>query len=152
MDRHDDYEPGSPFRSVFTKEIVPLIETRYHIAPGRRALLGLSRSTVGALDTCANSSIVFESCVLLAPAIPPAQFERVLPSASSPTRVLIETGSYDIPLVSDARALRHVLESRLLAVRYVETPEGHNHTAFRARLPSIMEQLFPPPRSSERPK
>ena len=32
VDRHDDYEPGSPFRAVFTGEIVPLIERRYGVA------------------------------------------------------------------------------------------------------------------------
>ena len=33
VDRHEDYEPGSPFRDVFTGEIVPLIEARFAVAP-----------------------------------------------------------------------------------------------------------------------
>jgi len=143
VDRHEDYAPGSPFRSVFTTEIVPMLERRYRVAGDRRALLGLSRSTVGALDTCAHSSVIFRSCALLAPAIPPGQFDAVLPTAGSQTRVLIETGTYDVPLVMDARALERVLQRRGVPVRYVESPEGHNHTAFRARLPALMEQLFP---------
>jgi len=127
---------------VFTTEIVPMLERRYRVAGDRRALMGLSRSTVGALDTCAHGAVVLQACVLLAPAIPSKQFDAVLPPAGSPTRVLIETGTYDVPLVTDARALGRVLERRGVPVHYVESPEGHNHTAFRARLPFLMEQLF----------
>ena len=143
VDRHDDYEPGSPFRDVFTKEIVPLIESRYAVPPGRRALMGLSRSTVGALDACVNGEVTFEACALIAPAIAAAQLPRLTGPGGAATRLLIETGTYDIPLVSDARHLRGALERRHVAVRYVEWPQGHNHTAFRARLPDVMSTLFP---------
>src|SRR5262249_46334414 len=44
VDRHDDYATGSPFRTVFSTEIVPMLERRYHVARDRRALMGLSRS------------------------------------------------------------------------------------------------------------
>jgi enterochelin esterase-like enzyme len=143
VDRHADYAPGSAFRSVFTNEIVPLVERRYPVARERRALMGLSRSTVGALDACTYSTIVFTACVLLAPAIPPVDFPKVLPPSGSRLRVLIATGTYDIPLVDDARLLRSELERRALRVQYVEAPEGHNHTAFRARLPALLASIFP---------
>jgi enterochelin esterase-like enzyme len=142
-DRHADYEPGSAFRHVFTQEIVPLIERRYTVAPGRRALMGLSRSTVGAFDACVRGTVPFEACVLMAPAVPAAQLSTI-PRVLSGTRYVIETGTYDIPLVGDARALRRALEARHAAVTYVESPQGHNHTAFRSRLPAVMTALFPP--------
>jgi enterochelin esterase-like enzyme len=144
VDRHDDYEPGSRFRSEFTTEIIPMLERRYRVDSHRRSVIGLSRSTVGALDACANGSVRFERCALMAPAIPKRQFGAVLPPPGTSTRVFIETGTYDIPLVTDARALRRALEGRGLSVHFVESPEGHNRTAFRARLPALMEQLFPP--------
>lgn len=143
VDRHDDYEPGSPFRSVLTGEIIPQLERRYAVEPRRRALLGLSRSTVGALDTCVNGGIAFDACVLVAPAIGRRQFPVVLPAAPVDTRILIETGTYDVPLITDARALRDEMERRQLSVRYVESPQGHNHTAFRDRLPALMKDVFP---------
>jgi len=151
VDRHEDYEPGSPFRAAFTREIVPLIEHRYRVAHDRRALMGLSRSTVGALDTCANGEITFEACALVAPAIAPRHFHTVLPGAGSRTRFLIETGTYDIPLVADARVLRSELERRDVPVRYVESPQGHNHTAFRDRLPALMRDVFPVRERAARP-
>ena len=94
VDRHNDYEPGSAFRAVFSSEIVPMLERRYRIARDRRSLLGLSRSTLGALDTCAHGSILFDACALLAPAIPASRFDDVLPAKGSHTRILIETGQY----------------------------------------------------------
>ena len=44
-DRHDDYQPGSRFRSEFTAEMIPMLEGRYRVDANRRAVMGLSRST-----------------------------------------------------------------------------------------------------------
>ena len=142
LDRHGDYIAGSPFRSVVTREILPLIEARYHASRERRAMMGVSQSTVGALDTCVNGGVVFESCVLIAPAVELREFDRLLPAAGSRIRFLIEAGSYDVPLVTNARALRDQLVARRLLVRYFESPQGHNHTAFRAHLPELLAETF----------
>jgi enterochelin esterase-like enzyme len=144
VDRRDDYEPGSPFRTVFADEIVPSIERRFAGTNPHRAIMGLSRSTVGALDTCVNGGLRFDACILVAPAIPPRQFSAVLPQTGSATRFAIATGTYDIPLVADARALRDELQRRRLSVQYTEQPQGHNHTAFRAALPALLRIAFPP--------
>jgi hypothetical protein len=144
VDRHDDYEPGSQFRTMLLDEIVPSIERHFAGTNPHRAIMGLSRSTVGALDTCVNGGIRFDACILMAPAIAPRQFATLLPPAGSATRFAIATGTYDIPLVADARALRDELQRRRLAVRYSEQPQGHNHTAFRAALPALMRTAFPP--------
>ncbi len=141
-DRHADYEAGSPFRSVVTREILPFIEARYRASRERRAMMGVSQSTVGALDTCVNGGLLFQSCVLIAPAVERREFDRLLPVAGSRTRFLIEAGSYDIPLITNARALRDQLVANRLAVRYVESPQGHNHTAFRAYLPELLAETF----------
>lgn len=145
VDRHDDYEPSSPFRTVLLDEIVPSIERRFAGTNPQRAIMGLSRSTVGAIDACVNGGIRFDACILVAPAIAPRQFATLLPPAgsASATRFAIATGTYDIPLVADARALRDELQRRRLAVDYAEQPQGHNHTAFRAALPDLMRRAFP---------
>jgi enterochelin esterase-like enzyme len=144
VDRHDDYEPGSRFRTVFVTEIVPAIERRFAGAGGRRALMGLSRSTVGALDTCINGGIRFDACILVAPAISPAHLHKMLPPEGVTTQFAIAAGIYDLPLIADARALRDELQRHRLPVQYTEQPQGHNHTAFRAALPLLMRTLFPP--------
>lgn len=71
----------------------------------------------------------------MAPAIPAAQFDAVLPPAGATTRVLIETGTYDIPLVHDARALRRALEQRGVPGHYVESPEATTTARFAAGCP-----------------
>jgi enterochelin esterase-like enzyme len=152
VDRHADYEPGSPFRSVFTEEIVPMIERRYGVTNARRSLIGLSRSTVGALDACINTRLDFESCALLAPAVPHDDFARLLRAPRREMRFFVDTGTYDIPLVADARALRDELVRRGLPMRYHEAPEGHNHSAFRARLPALLGEMFPPYAKTRRPE
>jgi enterochelin esterase-like enzyme len=146
-DRHDDYEPASAFRDQFIREIVPAVERRYAVT-GPRSLLGLSRSTVGALDACVNGALAFESCALVAAAIPRKDFPRVLPAGPLPTTFFVETGTYDVPLVTDARELRREMEALGVTVRYHESPEGHNRTAFAARLPALLEAMLPPSRRS----
>ena len=86
----------------------------------------------------------FDACVLVAPAIAPQTISApCCPARPLLTREsLIETGTYDVPLITDARALRDEMERRQISVRYVESPQGHNHTAFRDRLPALMKDVF----------
>lgn len=145
VDRYDDYSVGSMFGYVFTGEIVPLIEERYRVIPGARAVLGFSRSAVGALDAALNGSVPFTRCALVAPAMNP-DVRAALFKSGKPrdTRVTIAAGTYDIPLIDDARALRRELDGRRVPVEWLEVPEGHNHTAWRAQLERLLPSWFPP--------
>ena len=144
VDRHDDYEPGSPFRTVFVDEIVPSIERRFAGTNPHRAIMGLSRSTVGALDTCVNGGLRFDACILVAPAIAPRQFSAVLPQAGSATRFAIATGTYDIPLVADARALRDELQRRRLSVQHYRAAAGSQPHGVSRRAPRADADRVPP--------
>ena len=129
-------------KRIRLREIIPAIERRYAVDPAHRALFGVSRSTVGALDSCANGGVSFAACVLVAPAVDPGNLHAVLPALGARTRFIIETGTYDLPLVTDARALSRALRRRALGVSFHESPEGHNHTAWKKRLPDLLEHLF----------
>jgi enterochelin esterase-like enzyme len=145
IDRHEDYAVGSMFGYVFTGEIVPAVEGRYGILAGSRALLGMSRSTVGALDVCVNSKVAFQRCGLVAPAINSQAALAILkhPKGAWP-RVTILAGTYDVPLIDDARTLRASLTTRGVPLEWIEAPEGHNHTAWKGMLPSLLTSWFPP--------
>ena len=146
IDRHEDFAVGSMFSYAFTGEIVPAIEQRYPLAAGSRSVLGFSRSTVGALDACFNSGTVFARCGLVAPAMaPPVLAALVKPGTRTTAAVTILAGAYDVPLIDDARALRKVLQDRGTAVQWLEAPEGHNHTAWKAQLPKLLTSWFPSP-------
>ena len=145
VDRYDDYSVGSMFSYVFTGEIVPLVEERYKVIPGARAVLGFSRSTVGALDAALNGPVSFARCGLVAPAMNPAVLSSIFKAAAQRSpRVTIAAGTYDIPLIDDATALRKALDARRILLDWFEVPEGHNHAAWRGQLQSILASWFPP--------
>ena len=145
VDRYDDYAAGSMFSYVFSGEIVPAIEQRYNLAAGARSVLGFSRSTVGALDTALNSGVPFARCGLVAPAMNAQTIAALLKARDGVLpRVTIAVGTYDVPLIDDAKALRRALESRGVPFDWIEAPEGHNHTAWKAQLPRLLTSWFPP--------
>lgn len=145
VDRYDDYAIGSMFSYVFTGEIVKMIEERYPIVPGARGLIGFSRSTVGALDVAVNSGTPFAYCGLVAPAMTAPMITSLLKSpVGGLPRITILAGTYDIPLIEDARALRTALGAHRFSVDWFEIPEGHNHTAWRTQLPKLLTTWFPP--------
>ena len=145
IDRHEDYAAGSMFGYVFAGEIVPAIERRYPVAAGWRGIVGFSRSTMGALDVSLNAAIPFQRCGLVAPAIPPSAAASLLAHATGGRpQVTILAGGYDVPLIDDARALRGALTTRGVPLEWIETPEGHNHTAWKSLLPRLLTSWFPP--------
>ena len=147
IDRHEDYAVGSMFGYVFVGEIVPAVERRHGVAADSRAILGFSRSTVGALDVALNGAIPFQRCGLVAPAIPPQTTASLLKQTKGAfPQVTVLAGKYDVPLIDDARALRAALASRGVPLEWIETPEGHNHTAWKGLLPRLLTSWFPPVR------
>jgi enterochelin esterase-like enzyme len=144
VDRYDDYAVGSMFSYVFTGEIVRMIEERFPVLSGNRTVLGFSRSTVGALDAALNGTLPFARCGLVAPAMNPTTLVAVTRTPRATPHVTILAGTYDIPLIEDARALRTALLSRRVPQEWFEIPEGHNHTAWRTQLPRLLTAWFPP--------
>jgi enterochelin esterase-like enzyme len=142
VDRYDDFAVGSMFSYVFMGEIVPTIERQYPLE-GTRAVVGFSRSTVGALDAALNGSVSFARAGLVAPAMNPPTLQSLVKSPRATPHVTILAGTYDIPLIEDARALRSALESRKIPLDWFEVPEGHNHTAWRAQLRRLLTSWFP---------
>jgi enterochelin esterase-like enzyme len=142
VDRYDDFAVGSMFSYVFTGEIVATIEQRYPLE-GARSVLGFSRSTVGALDAALNGSVTFARAGLVAPAMNTPTLEALLKAPRRTPHVTILAGTYDIPLVDDAKALKSALQSRSIPQDWFEVPEGHNHTAWRAQLRRLLTTWYP---------
>lgn len=142
VDRYDDFAVGSMFSYVFMGEVVPTIEERYPLN-GDRAVIGFSRSTVGALDAALNGSVAFARVGLVAPAMNPPTLQSLVKAPRATPRVTILVGTYDIPLIEDAQALRSALQSRNVPHDWLEVPEGHNHTAWRAQLRRLLTSWFP---------
>jgi enterochelin esterase-like enzyme len=144
VDRHEDYAVGSMFSFAFASEIVPAMERRYPIVAGARAVLGFSRSTVGALDAALNASVAFSRCGLVAPAMDEITRRGLFQERSGPLPVVtILAGTYDIPLIEDAKALRGALEAGHATIDWFEIPQGHNHTAWKELLPKLLTSWYP---------
>jgi enterochelin esterase-like enzyme len=144
VDRHEDYAVGSMFSFAFTSEIVPAMERRYPIVAGARAVLGFSRSTVGALDVALNGSATFSRCGLVAPAMDETTRRALFKQRSGPLPlVTILAGTYDIPLIENAKAVRSALEAHHATIEWFEVPQGHNHTAWKALLPGLLTSWYP---------
>lgn len=137
VDRYDDFAVGSMFSYVFTGEIVPMIEARYRLE-GARNVLGFSRSTVGALDAALNGTVKFARAGLVAPAMNPPTRDSLVKAPRELPHVTILAGTYDIPLIEDAQALRSALQARKVPQDWFEVPEGHNHTAWRTQLRRLL--------------
>jgi enterochelin esterase-like enzyme len=142
VDRYDDFAVGSMFSYVFMGEVVPMIEQQYPL-DGDRTVIGFSRSTVGALDAAMNGSVTFARVGLVAPAMNPPTLQSLLKAPRGTAHVTILAGTYDIPLLEDAQALRAALQSRKVPHDWMEIPEGHNHTAWRAQLRRLLTSWFP---------
>jgi enterochelin esterase-like enzyme len=142
VDRYDDFAVGSMFSYVFMGEIVPAIEQRYRLQ-GDRGVLGFSRSTVGALDAAMNGSVSFARVGLVAPAMNPPTLQSLLKTPRAAPRVTIFAATYDIPLIEDAQAVRSALQARKVLHEWIEIPEGHNHTAWRAQIRRLLTSWFP---------
>ena len=144
VDRYDDYAVGSMFSYVFTGEIVKVIEKQFPLLNQSRAVIGFSRSTVGALDAALNGTVPFARCGLVAPAMNSPTLLSVTRTPRAKPHVTILAGTYDIPLIDDARALRKTLLSRRVPQEWLEIPQGHNHIAWRAQLSTLLPAWFPP--------
>ncbi len=145
IDRHEDYAARSMFGYVFAGEIVPAIERRHDLAAASRAILGFSRSAMGALDVALSGTLPFHRCGLVAPAVPPSAVASLFKHMKGPLpRVTVLAGTYDVPLIEDARALQAALTSRGVPLEWIEAPEGHNHTAWKGLLPRLLASWFPP--------
>jgi enterochelin esterase-like enzyme len=141
VDRYDDFAVGSMFSYVLMGEVVPMIEQRYPLH-GSRAVVGFSRSAVGALDAALNGSVSFARVGLVAPAMNRPTVQSLLKAPRATPHVTILAGTYDIPLIEDAQALRSALQSRKVPHDWFEVPEGHNHTAWRAQLRRLLTLWF----------
>jgi enterochelin esterase-like enzyme len=142
VDRYDDFAVGSMFSYVFAGEIVPMIEERYPLQE-TRSVLGFSRSTVGALDVALNGNVKFARAGLVAPAMNPPTRASLVKAPRQAPHVTILAGTYDIPLIEDAQALRAALQSRNIPQDWFEVPEGHNHTAWHTQLRRLLTTWYP---------
>ncbi len=149
-DRASDYALDPTWRALFLDELLPYLDRRLNVArdAAHRAVVGVSRGAVGALDLARFAEARFGSCGLLIPAyrpvpLPAALAERALPGL----RADLVLARYDARWLDDGRQLAATLRAAGAAVTVVEVPEGHATETWRRALPDVLMRFAPGPQA-----
>ena len=162
-DRLREYAADPRHAEHLTKELIPLLESRYPLIrrPSARALVGASFGGVAALSTAWRYPGFYGRLLLQSgsfafsdigehgrgPAFDPvAEFIngfRENPGRPS-EKVFISCGIYE-SLIYENRSIVPLFQNTGMEVRYVEARDGHNWNNWRDRLREGLSWLFPGP-------
>jgi enterochelin esterase family protein len=150
--------PGQPtnndlFEQYVIKDVVPLVESKYRVAPGRarRAIVGLSMGGGQALQIGLHHRDLFATIGSFGAGLARADFDtRYGKTLAAPTTarnklnlvfvgIAKEDGAY-----ARAKELTEALRSHALPVRYHETEGGHTYPVWRKLLVECLPLLFQP--------
>ena len=138
-DRAEEYNLNPDLREWFVSDLVPAIEQRLAAPPSARAVIGVSRGAIAAIDLAWHHPDLFSRCGLLIPSIYPTNLPEVIASSpAKPLRFAMVTARYDTRWLSEGRALQKAMESRGYQLTYREVPEGHNVQTWRAHLDDVL--------------
>ncbi len=138
--RADDYKADAVFREWFVREVVPFAERSG--PPPSRAVIGVSRGAIAAIDLALHHPDLFSGCGLLIPSTYPTNLTAQIARADAkPVRFAIVTARYDARWLSEGRDLQEALNGRGYEVSYREVPEGHNVQTWRAHLDDVLTGL-----------
>jgi enterochelin esterase-like enzyme len=138
-DRAEEYKINPAFRDWFVSDLVPAIERRLAAPPSARAVIGVSRGAIAAIDLAWQHPALFGRCGLLIPSIYPTDLPAVIAGApAKPIRFAMVTARYDTRWLPEGRALQKAMAARGYQLTYREVPEGHNVQTWRAHLDDVL--------------
>jgi len=162
-DRIDQYRDSSEHARYLTEELVPALEDEFPLigTPAGRCLMGASLGAVACLSTAIRSPGFYGRLLLQSgsfafsdigghergPVFDPIA-DMVNRYRSDPfevsEKVFLSCGRYE-SLIYENRSLVPLLERTGMAIRYAESPDGHNWENWRDRLRDGLSFLFPGP-------
>jgi enterochelin esterase-like enzyme len=126
---------NAAFEDYLMKDVVPLVEARYRVAPGRRnhAVVGLSMGGAQALQIGLHHRDRFGSVGVFGSGMTRADFEqRYKDTAPAPRFDLLYVGiAKDDPGHARAKELADTLNARGLPTTYEEIEGGHTYPTWR---------------------
>lgn len=162
-DRLVEYADDPRHVRFIADEVVPDLESRFPLAPGRqdRGLMGASFGAVATLATAWRRPDRFGRLLLQSgsfaftdigsnrrgPAFEPVvEFVNAFRDAPGrpAERIYVSCGRYE-SLIYENRSMVPLLQSTGMAVRYTESRDGHNWENWRDRLREGLSYLFPGP-------
>jgi glucoamylase len=152
LDRMKEYWADDTFADWMAGTLVPAVDARYRTRPDRdaRALSGASLGGVISIWTALRHPETFARIMGLSTSF---QIDegRVLAALSKldeqtrrrrPLRFYLDAGRYELPILETTRRANLLLRARGYPVTYREAPVGHNHTAWRDRLPDAYAAVW----------
>ena len=152
LDRMKEYWADDVFADWMARTLVPLVDTRYRTRATRdaRALSGASLGGVISVWTALRHPETFSRIAGLSTSFQIDE-ERLLAALARlddaerlrhPLRFYLDAGRYEQIILDNARRANLLLRARGYPVTYREAPVGHNHTAWRDRLPDAYTALW----------
>ncbi len=148
------------YERYLLEDVVPLVEKRYRVAPGRRnrAVVGLSMGGSQALQIGLRHRDLFASIAMFGAGLSRADFEtryRTLVDVAATPRNKLDLMFVGIAREDGAHArakeLAEVLRGHGIPTTYHETEGGHTYPVWRKLLvqtvPLLFQRAAPPPRS-----
>jgi enterochelin esterase-like enzyme len=151
--RSEEYSLSDSYVRLTLEELVPRIDRDYRTdaRPQARVIGGASMGGIVAAGLALEHPQVFGGALCQSGAYQVKDGHVLHLAAQHPRRdrrFWVDVGLYDLDFGGDAnllhaaRRFRDALRSSGYPLRYVETPEGHNWTNWRARLPDALRWLF----------
>ena len=130
-------ESNPAFRDWFVREVLPYAERDG--PPPSRAVVGVSRSAIAAIDIAFHNPDLFAGCGLLIPSTFPTDLTaRIARLEAKAIRFAIVTARYDARWLGEGRELHEALNARGYELSYREVPEGHNVQTWRTHLDDVL--------------
>ncbi|HEX8151206.1 MAG TPA: glucan 1,4-alpha-glucosidase [Pyrinomonadaceae bacterium] len=152
LDRMKEYRADDAFADWMARTLVPFVDARYRTRPARdaRALSGASLGGVISVWTALRHPETFARVAGLSTSF---QLDggRLLSALATldggtrrrhPLRFYLDAGRYEPVILDTTRRANITLRARGYPVTYREAPVGHNHTAWRDRLPGAYAALW----------
>ena len=165
QDRLTEYANSAAHARFLTRELVPRLESELPLVGQRsgRCLLGSSFGAVASLATAYRAPDIYGSLVLMSgsfvftdigaadhgggpvfdPVVRFVNRYRERPRRVA-DRLFVSCGVYE-PLIMPNRSIVHTFESTGMAVRFVETRDGHNWENWRDSLRDALSWTYPGP-------
>lgn len=145
LSRAEEYQMSDSFRRFFLDELIPWAEQQVSMSddPEERAIVGVSRGAIPALDLAMHAPDRFGRCGLLIPSFAPTPILDVLSDApTKPISFAVVAAAFDREWLLEAQTLEVVLDAKGYERRMRVVQEGHNVQAWRAHLDDVLVPFF----------
>ncbi|MFN3839970.1 MAG: alpha/beta hydrolase-fold protein [Cyclobacteriaceae bacterium] len=145
--RMQELAMNTKYMSFFTDELVPQVESKLRLSPGKnmRAIIGTSMGGLTAAYFAFARPDIFGMAGIQSPAFwfKPDIYNFCREAANPPVKIFLTTGT-----INDAREgtqkMKEIFEKNTCTYQYIETSQGHSWGNWRDTIDEILIYFFSP--------